>query len=96
MKKRVCKKFKETRAGRRCAKFGKPRTKYEYGKADLIKSGYVFDKKGYQRIVGKLRKTERKVYAVRKGLRREYIDDSGQRWVNIDRLWWRFPQEVEY
>jgi hypothetical protein len=47
-------------------------------------------------ITGKLEKTGRTVNAVRYGLRMQYIDEAGQRWVKLRSLWWRFPQEIEY
>ena len=30
------------------------------------------------------------------GKRTKYIDDSGQEWVKIKDVWWRFPQDIEY
>ncbi len=33
---------------------------------------------------------------VKYGKRRIYRDETGQRWVKCDSVWWKFPEGIEY
>jgi len=48
------------------------------------------------KIVGNLRKTNRKVKPIRVGTRQIMIDDVGQQWVKVFGKYWKFPEEIEY
>ncbi len=43
---------------------------------------------------GKNGKAYVSVYRI--GRRRKYIDETGQEWVKVNSVWWRFPEEIEY
>ena len=48
------------------------------------------------RIIGKLRKTGRRVKPVCVPVRCIWIDEADQLWVKIFNKWWKFPEEIEY
>ena len=52
--KRVCRKFKETRAGRRCAKFGKPSAGSRKYRLSVARNTPVFIRKQIKPFAGRL------------------------------------------
>jgi len=47
-------------------------------------------------IKGNLIDTGRTVRPERTGIRHIFKDDTGQEWIKIRGMWWRFPEQIEY